>query len=77
MGLSGEAQRKWLSQWEAAGPALAEQRRKELRELSEAQALAASEALLSLVTTTTLDPSRRTHSGLVDQQALLHRNRVG
>jgi hypothetical protein len=77
MGLSGEAQREWLSQWETAGPALAEQRRKELRELSESQALAASEALLSLVTLTTLDPARRTYSGLVDQQALLHRRRAG
>jgi len=43
--LSVETQREWLKQWESAGPALAEQRKKELRELSESRALEASEAL--------------------------------
>jgi hypothetical protein len=74
MVLSVEAQREWLRQWESAGPALAEQRKKELRELSVSQALAASDALLSLAATAALDPSRRTHSGLVEQQALFHRH---
>jgi hypothetical protein len=74
MVLSLEAQREWLRQWESAGPALAEQRKKELRELSESQALEASESLLSLAMTTPLDPFRRTHSGLVEQQALLNRH---
>ena len=73
MVLSVEAQREWLRQWESAGPALAEQRKKELRELSESRALAATEALLSLVTTAPLDPSRRNYSGLVEQQELFHR----
>lgn len=73
MVLSVEAQREWLRQWEIAGQALAEHRKKELRELTESQALAATEALLSLVTTAPLNPSRRAYSGLVDQQELFHR----
>jgi len=39
-------QREWLRQWNEAGPALAENRRKELMNLSDERALAASEALL-------------------------------
>ena len=73
MALSVDAQREWLRQWESAGPALAEHRRTELQGISESRALAASEALLSLVNTVTLDPSRREHSGLVEQQALFHK----
>ena len=41
--------------------------------LSDERALAASEALLSLVTTVTLSPGRRRWSGLVEQQALFRR----
>lgn len=73
MVLSRREQREWLRQWQGAGPALAEQRKRELREISESQALSASEALLSLATMVPLAPSRRTHSGLVEQQALFHR----
>ena len=57
----------------AAGPALAAKRREELLHLSEERALAASEALLSLVTTVTLNPGRVGWSGLIEQQALFHR----
>ncbi len=66
-------QREWLRQWNDAGPALAANRREELLHLSDERALAASEALLSLVTTVTLSPRRRRWSGLVEQQALFHR----
>lgn len=69
----GETQREWLRQWNEAGPALAAQRREELLHLSDERALAASEALLSLVTTVTLSPGRRRWSGLVEQQALFQR----
>ncbi len=41
--------------------------------LSDERALAASEALLSLATTVTLNPGRVRWSGLVEQQALFHR----
>ena len=74
MASSAETERQWLGQWKTAGPALLEQRKTELRELTVEKALAASEALLSLVTTVTLAPSRRSHSGLVEQQALFHRH---
>ena len=69
----GAAQREWLRQWNEAGPALAANRREELMRLSDKRALAASEALLSLVTTVTLNPGRVCWSGLVEQQALFHR----
>lgn len=67
------AHASWIRQWKAAGPALAEIRNRELRELSEEEALRASEILLSLVS-----DERRPHeplatSGLVEQQALFHR----
>ncbi len=68
----GAAQREWLRQWNEAGPALAAQRREDLLHLSDERALAASKALLSLVTTVTLSPRRRRWSGLVEQQALFH-----
>jgi hypothetical protein len=66
-------QREWMRQWNEAGTALAANRREELLHLSDERALAASEALLSLVTTVTLSPGRRRWSGLVEQQALFHR----
>ena len=73
MAVSTEAERLWVKQWETAGPALAEQRKIELRNLTEEEALAAAEALLSLVTMVTLATRRRGYSGLVEQQALFHR----
>jgi hypothetical protein len=66
-------QREWMRQWNDAGPALAANHREELLHLSDEGALAASEALLSLVTTVTLNPGRLCWSGLVEQQALFHR----
>ena len=66
-------QREWLRQWNDAGPALAANRREELLHLTDERALAASEALLSLVTTVPLSSRRRCWSGLVEQQALFHR----
>jgi len=41
--------------------------------LSDERALAASEALLSLIATVNPNPSRLRWSGLVEQQALFHR----
>jgi len=62
-----------MEQWRAAAPALEEQRRRELRSLTTERALAATEALLALATPAGLSVERRTHSGLVEQQRLLHR----
>jgi|MudIll2142460700_1097286.scaffolds.fasta_scaffold95608_2 hypothetical protein len=66
-------QREWLRQWNDATPALAANRREELLHLSDERALAASEALLSLVTTVSLSPHRLHSSGFVEQQAIFHR----
>lgn len=68
-------QQEWLRQWKNAGPALAANRREELLRLSDEHALAASEALLALVTTVSLSTRRLNSSGLVEQQALFHRRR--
>jgi hypothetical protein len=72
MTADAEAQREWLRQWKDAAAALAALRRGELARLSDERALAASEALLSLVTTVSLSPRRLHWSGLVQQQALFH-----
>jgi hypothetical protein len=63
---------EWVEQWRAAGEALAAQRRRDLSLMSEDEALAAAENLLSLVETVALNPARRSSSGLVEQQAILH-----
>jgi hypothetical protein len=65
-----------MAQWRAAATALDAQRRSELRALTPEKALAMSDALLSLADPSNLAESRRTHSGLVEQQALFHRVRV-
>jgi hypothetical protein len=62
-----------MAQWRSAAIALAEQRATELREMTEAEALAASDALLSLALVVPITPSRLTGSGLVRQQELFHR----
>lgn len=67
------AQRRWVEQWKEAGKALEEQRRRELVSLTADRALAASEALLALASPERLGAERRTGSGLVEQQRLLHR----
>ncbi len=72
MGLESSAQRLWMRQWRDAGPALAAVRRTELMRISNEQALAASEALLSLVAAVNINPRRLRWSGLVEQQAIFH-----
>jgi hypothetical protein len=67
------AQRRWMAQWRAAAPALADQRRRELRLLTPERALAAANAVLALASPDRLSAERRTGSGLVVQQQLLHR----
>ncbi len=66
------AQRRWMAQWRAAALALEEQRRQEIRSLTTERALAAAEALLALASPAMLGAERRTWSGLVEQQRLLH-----
>lgn len=76
MTLDAAAQREWLRQGKEAGPALEAQRRRELAQLSDERTLGASEALLALATAAPLPPARLRWSGLVEQQALLHRRPV-
>jgi len=56
-----------VRQWIEAADALEAVRRTELREMSDAEALAAAEAVLDLVSTL---PVRDTLSGLIEQQRL-------
>ena len=67
------AQGRWMEQWRGAALALQEQRRRELRLLTDERALAASEALLALASPQRLSSERRNSSGLVELQRLLHR----
>ncbi|CAN5850207.1 hypothetical protein BH23CHL8_BH23CHL8_30680 [soil metagenome] len=62
-----------MEQWKAAREALVEQRTAELRALTDEQAQAATLALLDLGATLPLASERETGSGLVVQQAILHR----
>ncbi|MFH1176964.1 MAG: hypothetical protein V1750_06115 [Acidobacteriota bacterium] len=48
-------ERAWVGRWREAGPALARQHRLELRRISDEEALAATEAPLSLVECFPLD----------------------
>lgn len=70
-----DAARAWMAQWRGAERALAAQRKRELRALSPDDALAASDALLSIAASVALPASRLRSSGLVAQQALFHRRR--
>ncbi|MBM3818792.1 MAG: hypothetical protein FJW14_07240 [Acidimicrobiia bacterium] len=65
--------RQWAAGWAAAGTALDDVRARDLRLLSEDEALRTIEDLLSTVTPAELPAARRTWSGLVDLQRLLHR----
>ena len=65
----------WMAQWRGAAVALAEQRARELRALTEEDARAAIVALLDLGASLPISPERERTSGLVIQQALFHRKR--
>jgi hypothetical protein len=62
-----------VAQWRQAGPALAQVHRDELRQLTDAEALAAAEELLDLMW---LLPPSTGESGLVEQQRLFARART-
>ena len=68
-------QEAWMAQRRAAGPQLLEVRRRELRSLTDEEALRASEILLSVASGTPCSAERLRYSGLVDQQALFHSRR--
>jgi hypothetical protein len=70
-----QQQRQWMTQWRKAGEALTEVRARELAALTPADALAAANTLLSLGAGTPLPEHRRSWSGLIELQRLLHRRR--
>jgi hypothetical protein len=65
-----------MAQWRGAAVALAEQRIRELRALTEDDARAAVTTLLDLGASLPLSPERERTSGLVIQQALFRRKRL-
>lgn len=71
--MNAAAQRQWMAHWRAAVRALEEQRRREIQSLSGERALFAAEAVLALASPAGLSLERRTQSGLVELQRLLHR----
>jgi hypothetical protein len=66
----------WMAQWRGAAVALAEQRIRELRALTDENARAAIATLLDLGASLPLSPERERTSGLVIQQALFHRKHL-
>jgi hypothetical protein len=70
-----DTQEAWVHGWKEAGKALARVRREELRRLTPARALAATENLLALAAETAVPGRRRRTSGLVAQQLLFSRLR--
>lgn len=68
-----EEQKQWLEQWRFAEKALWEQKRQELQNLTEQQALADSDMLLEMALSAWRDPKMETYSGLVEQQRLFHK----
>ena len=75
MSSSGADARSWLAQQRAAAIALAELNDRELRDLSDAEALRMTEAVLSATPIATMNDGRRSTSGLVEQQRLFARAR--
>jgi len=67
-----EQQLRWVEQYKAAARELEAQRRRELRALTEDEALRQSEILLSIPASWRARPD---WSGLVEQQALFRRMR--
>jgi hypothetical protein len=66
MSTNSEDATRWVQQWEGASRALAEQRRLELRALSEAQAATIADSLLSMPDLPPLSEERLHWSGLVE-----------
>ena len=66
---------RWVENWALTGPLLEEQRRRELRALSDERALFCAEALFSMPWPADVLANRRRQSGLLQQQDLFARLR--
>ncbi len=73
--MTPDAQRAYVRRWAEAGRLLDDQRWRELATLTSERALAAADALLEAALRVPLSESRRSWSGLVDLQKVLHRKR--
>lgn len=73
--ISPDEQRAYAKRWAATGMLLEEIRWRELRELDDEGARAATAALIEAALLVPLPAGRRERSGLIDQQDLLHRPR--
>jgi hypothetical protein len=73
--MTGDAARAYVKGWAETARLLEAIRWQELAALDEATAHAASDALIRAALDVPLPEARRTHSGLVDLQRLLHRRR--
>jgi hypothetical protein len=74
-GAKATNERSWVNRWAAASGPLAAERRRALAALTEDEGAEAALALLDLAAKVPPDPRRRPTSGLIEQQALLHRRR--
>jgi len=71
--MSTDAARAYVRQWAETGRLLEQLRWRELAGLTPDRALAATDALIDAALLVPLPRSRRESSGLVELQALLHR----
>jgi hypothetical protein len=74
--MTADAQREYVRKWTQTGRLLERIRWDELRALDPPRALRATDALLDAAARVPLLPARRTWSGLVELQRLLHRRRL-
>ena len=74
--MTRDAARAYVRQWADTGRLLEQQRWRELSSLTQERALEASDALIAAALGVPLPLSRRTWSGLVEQQALFQRKRA-
>jgi hypothetical protein len=72
---SARLEREWMAQWRSAGTALARVREDELASLPAADALAATNILLTIGSNVSPSVDRLTWSGLIEFQRYLHRRR--
>jgi hypothetical protein len=70
-----ERAKAYVAGWVTTGHLLEEQRWSELSSLETGRALAAADALIEAALRVPLPAARRTWSGLVEQQRILHRRR--
>lgn len=73
--VTNEQRQAWMAQWRRAAVALEQVQRRELARMTDAEALAAAERVLTPGGDPYRDPQRLHTSGLVEQQRIFHRRR--